>query len=218
MVLVGDGTITLQGAASLDTLNVTGTPAFPIATDELVTVFGGRNEESLNVTLDGDDNEDIDLSEEDYQVAVVDADATGIKNISLGGGDLVIVEESNALVSIEASEGLDTIVSRGTSVSVNLRGGATKIYPLGGKMTLEGYAASTGAGFGTGYEDVMAALDSGNIDFNRGRLSIGSGRHASISATRITKSSTSTTRRTTFIKSASRRITLPSTLAKTSTI
>ena len=40
-------------------------------------------------------------------------------------------------------------------------------------MTLEGYDASTGSGFGTTYTDIASAVADGTIDFNDGRLTLG---------------------------------------------
>ena len=49
----------------------------------------------------------------------------------------------------------------GENVAVNLKGGNTWLFPLGGKMTLEGYDASTGSGFGTTYTDIASAVADG---------------------------------------------------------
>ncbi|MBR6713529.1 MAG: alpha/beta hydrolase [Selenomonadaceae bacterium] len=102
---------------------------------------------------------------------VVGASETTNQNITLNGGDLAIVEETSAPVNITAGD--DTVVSQGENVAVNLKGGNTWLFPLGGKMTLEGYDASTGSGFGTTYTDIASAVADGTIDFNDGRLTLG---------------------------------------------
>ena len=102
---------------------------------------------------------------------VVGASETTNQNITLSGGDLAIVEATKAPVNITAGD--DTVVSQGENVAVNLTGGNTWLFPLGGKMTLEGYDASTGSGFGTTYTDIASAVADGTIDFNDGRLTLG---------------------------------------------
>ncbi|MBR2774269.1 MAG: alpha/beta fold hydrolase [Selenomonadaceae bacterium] len=102
---------------------------------------------------------------------VVGASETTNQNITLNGGDLAIVEATAAPVNITAGD--DTVVSQGENVAVNLTGGNTWLFPIGGKMTLEGYDASTGTGFGTTYTDIASAVADGKIDFNDGRLTLG---------------------------------------------
>ena len=102
---------------------------------------------------------------------VVGASETTNQNITLNGGDLAIVEATKAPVNITAGD--DTVVSQGENVAVNLTGGNTWLFPIGGKMTLEGYDASTGSGFGTTYTDIASAVADGTIDFNDVRLTLG---------------------------------------------
>ena len=103
-----------------------------------------------------------------------DENTTGNQNISLGGGDVAIIEEgTTAKVSITASAGEDTIYSAGKNVSINLRGGSTKVQAAGGKTSLENYDAATGAVLVTEYDDIFATIKDGDIRFGRDKVSIG---------------------------------------------
>jgi len=104
-------------------------------------------------------------------VTVVGADDGGTHNVTMTGGDLAVVEKTAARVNITAGD--DTVVSQGKNVHVNLTDGNTWLFATGGKMTLEGYDATTGTGFGTNYLDIAAAIQSGSIAFDDGELSIG---------------------------------------------
>ena len=132
-----------------------------------------------NITLTGSENQDVIFNDASYNVAVVDADARLSKNISLGGGDdLVIVEDTDAKVNITASKGEDSIFSEGKNVTVNLdNGGNTWLFVQGGKMTLEGYDYTTGAGFNDHYDDMLSEIvnkiASKEITFDDGKLSMG---------------------------------------------
>ncbi|MBQ3435006.1 MAG: hypothetical protein IJG24_08195, partial [Selenomonadaceae bacterium] len=99
--------------------------------------------------------------------------ANGAADIALGGGDLAIVENTSEQVNITA--GADTIVSKGENVNVSLTPEKnTWLFPIEGKMTLEGYDESTGSGFGTTYTNIFLAVEDGRIDFNNGNLKLGS--------------------------------------------
>ncbi|MBQ6005136.1 MAG: alpha/beta fold hydrolase [Selenomonadaceae bacterium] len=94
-------------------------------------------------------------------------------DVTLGGGDLAIVENTSERVNITSGD--DTIVSKGSDVHATLTGGNTWLFVPEGKMTLEGYDASTGSGFGTNYSDIYNAIDSEAINFSRGgKVSINS--------------------------------------------
>ncbi|MBQ4404775.1 MAG: hypothetical protein II857_10260, partial [Selenomonadaceae bacterium] len=94
-------------------------------------------------------------------------------DITLEGGELAVVENTPAEVNITA--GADTIVSRGEDVHVTLTPEKnTWLFPLEGKMTLEGNDEATGSGFGTTYTNILAAVEDGKIDFNNGVLKLGS--------------------------------------------
>ena len=98
---------------------------------------------------------------------------SGAADIALGGGDLAIVENTSEQVNITA--GADTIVSKGENVNVSLTPEKnTWLFPIEGKMTLEGYDESTGSGFGTTYTNIFSAVEDGRIDFNNGNLKLGS--------------------------------------------
>ena len=99
--------------------------------------------------------------------------ASGAADITLGGGDLAVIENTSAQVNITAGD--DTIVSQGENVHVTLTPEKnTWLFPLDGKMTLEGYDAATGSGFGTTYTDIFTPVANGSIDFNNGNLWFGS--------------------------------------------
>jgi hypothetical protein len=167
---VGDDKITLQGAASLDTLNIIGKT---VAEEIIENVVGNYSEEEI-ISLTDSTSQDIDLTQKDYDVAVVESGATGNKNISLGGGDLVVVEDTSANVSITASTGNDTVFSQSKNIFVSLRGGKTDFITTNGKMKIAGYDSSTDSGFHTEYEDILAAINDGKIYFYKGNLSIDS--------------------------------------------
>ena len=103
---------------------------------------------------------------------VVDVNADN-KNVTLSGGELAVVEDTSAKVSITAGKGNDTIVSEGEKVFVSLRGGKTDIFALEGKTTVAGYNPATGGGFYTDYENILTAIEDGEISFNEGELNIG---------------------------------------------
>ena len=90
---------------------------------------------------------------------------------TLEGGALAIVEESPWAVDIAAGDRA-TIVSHGDNVNVNLTDGNTWLFPLNGSMSLEGYEAATGTGFGMNKENILAAVEDGYINFSRGRLTL----------------------------------------------
>ena len=128
-----------------------------------------------NVTLIGGENQDVAFNKEGSNTAVVDENTGGEKNILLGGGgDLVFVEDTDAQVNITASKSNDIIVSKGENVSVDFKGGKTDLFAVGGRMLLNGYDASNNSGFGTNYADILAAINDGEISFNKGKMSIDS--------------------------------------------
>ncbi len=99
---------------------------------------------------------------------------SGKENVTLKGGEVVVVEDTSAKVNITASKGNDTIVSEGENVSVTFKGGKTEVFATDGKMNISGYNASTGSGFHTDYANIFDAINEGDIVFNKGRLTIGS--------------------------------------------
>ena len=112
-------------------------------------------------------NEDIIKHFKPENTSVIGSQA----DVTLSGGELAIVENISAQVNITA--GADTIVSKGENVHATLTGGNTWLYPLEGKMTLEGYDASTGSGFNPPAKNILSEVESGYIDFDGGKLSIG---------------------------------------------
>ena len=99
--------------------------------------------------------------------------ASGAADIELGGGDLAIVKDTSEQVNITAGD--DTIVSQGENVRVTLTPEKnTWLFPIDGKMTLEGYDEATDSGFGTTYKNILSEIEKGNVDFNNGILKLGS--------------------------------------------
>ena len=165
IVTVGENTITLKDAEGGHIVGRL------ISTEEFITNVMGS---SAKVVILKSGEQNLDLNTKNYNVVVVPEDATGEKNISLSGGNLAVVEDTNAQVSITASAGDDTIASQGENVFVNLNDGATKIYVHSGKMTVDNYNPATGAGFFTDYEDIFTAMDANKILYDGTTLTIGS--------------------------------------------
>ncbi len=115
-----------------------------------------------------------DVTARAINVESVAADATGTENITLNSGEAAIIAKTSSNVNITASAGNDTIISQGENVHVTLTGGNTRLFPLEGQMTLENYDATTGAGFGTTYTNILSAFEDGSIDFNNDHLKLGS--------------------------------------------
>ena len=94
-------------------------------------------------------------------------------DVTLDGGNLAVIKNISERVDITAGD--DTIVSRGQNVNISLTPETnTWLFPLEGKMTLEGYDDTTGTGFGTNYKNIFNAVEGGSIDFNNGILALGS--------------------------------------------
>ena len=104
---------------------------------------------------------------------IVGEDDGGKFDVTLEGGNLVVVENTAAQVNITSGD--DTVISQGKNVNVSITGDSnTWLFSTGGKMTLQGYDASTGSGFGTTFSDIASAVDDGKINFDHGKLSLGS--------------------------------------------
>ena len=92
------------------------------------------------------------------------------ENITLESNSLAIVEDTAKKVSITASAGEDTIYTAGKNVDIDLKaGGATEIFAVEGRVTVENYDATTGAAFRTENENIVEA-----ITFDDGRLTVNS--------------------------------------------
>ncbi len=117
----------------------------------------------------------VQFNDEGGNVAVIDGDSTGEKNIQLGNdGDLVIVKDTTAQVNIAAGNGNSTIVTAGDNVQVDIGGGATKIVPNKGNVTLNNYKPSTGAGIQVNdTSDITRSISNGNITLGDGQISFG---------------------------------------------
>lgn len=147
VVTVGESSILLEGAARLQDVNILGTK---LSSDDFAQTFAPNH------------------------YSVVSAQESDPVDITLTGGDVAIIEDTAAQVSISASSGNDTIVSQGENVTVKFNGGATKIFPLDGKMTLENYDHTTRSGLVTSQSDILAEIADGNIGFKNGTLKFGS--------------------------------------------
>ena len=139
------------------------------------TVNFSNSTGSKSVSLSGG-AQDVTFNNEGGNVAVVDADSKGDKNITLGnGGDVAIVDASKS-TSITTGTGNDTLVVRnGAEVSVDVSaGGATNITATGtSKVNLTGYnAEESNAGINTGVSNIANAVESGTINFGNGEVSV----------------------------------------------
>ena len=81
---------------------------------------------------------------------------SGKENLTLLGGDAVIVEDTNAKVSITASKGKDTIYTSGSNVDIDLKAG--------------------GAAFLTENENIADAIAENSIAYDDGKLTVNSAR------------------------------------------
>lgn len=119
--------------------------------------------------------QEIKFNDEGGNVAIIESDSAGEKNVSLGGGgDLVIVKETETPVNITAGLGKDTVVTAGNNVKVNMKGGATRIVAHSGNVELSNYDAATGAGVQiNAFSDIRRAVANDNINLNNGSISFG---------------------------------------------
>ena len=81
---------------------------------------------------------------------------SGKENLKLLGVDAVIVEDTNAKVSITASKGKDTIYTSGSNVDIDLKAG--------------------GAAFLTENENIADAIEENSIAYDDGKLTVNSAR------------------------------------------
>ena len=119
-------------------------------------------------------NQSVTFNDRGHNAAIVSKAANGVKDIGLGdGGDLVVVEDTGADVSITTGANDDTIVNQGANTYIDMAaGGADKVYALGGTATLDNYHASTGSGLQTDFSDIGAAIENGKITFRTGEVSL----------------------------------------------
>ena len=130
---------------------------------------------SKRITLAGGE-QNLMFNNEGNNVAVVaDADTEDQRNVTLGGGnDLAVIREIEAPVNVTAGTNKDTVVTAGNDVWVNLTGGATRILPNSGNVTINGYDAGTGSAIQADYTNIARAVATGNIIFGDGEISLGS--------------------------------------------
>ena len=122
----------------------------------------------------------IGYSDEVLNELIADnADAVIVdENITLSGGDMAVVEDTAAHVSITAGKGRDTIYTASKHVDIDLKaGGATEIFAAQGRITVENYDATTGAAFLTENENIVEAVafDDGRLTVNAAQVTFADG-------------------------------------------
>ena len=133
-----------------------------------ITIIDGKLKSAAEIIDSGTIAEEI-LSLEDASVV------SGKENLTLSGGEALIVEDSASKVNITASKGEDTIYTAGKRVDIDLKsGGATKIYAAEGKVTVENYNAKSGAAFLTENENIAEAIEENSITYDDGKLTVNS--------------------------------------------
>ncbi len=147
--------------------------------------FTGKKNVTLNDSVAAN-TQNITFNDEGGNVAQVDTDAAGTKNITLGdGGDVVAVAEgTSAEVNVTAGEGEDTIWA-GSDAKVDVgKGGATKLRAISKKavITVENYDHDKKAGVMTTKSDIAAAirkflitLTNASVNAGEGTIVFGSG-------------------------------------------
>ena len=150
----------------LDSLTIDGENIiFDNAEKVTLTVTNGK----LKISDENASNAEEILDLEDAKTV------SGKENLTLTGGEAVIVEDTSAKVNITASKGEDTIYTAGKHVDIDLKaGGATKIYAAEGKATVENYNAKSGAAFLTENENIGEAIEENSIAYDDGKLSVNS--------------------------------------------
>ena len=139
-------------------------------------------------------------------IADVTADATGDKNITLGGGDLVVVamEAGAGNVNVKGGAGADSIVVQDAApVTFDMSsGGADKVVTMAeaeARVTLKGYDASTNTDAAIVVQeeyagDLAAAVISNKITFDDGAVVINDNATTSSAKSKIDVSDSSDTK------------------------
>ena len=178
----GSGTVSLSGDKAASVI-ASGNLDSPMAlTLDNSNGSGVQNADFSNSTnskrvtlLGGDQN--VKFNDEGGNAAYVDKTAKGKKNIELGnGGDVAVNDAPNAKVSIKAGTGADTIVNRnGAKSTVDVKNnGDTTIVPTSGKVTLQNYSNDNNAKIRTfEYSDLQTAIKSNEIKFGDGVMTLG---------------------------------------------
>ena len=183
--LIGDpepGTISLSGdsaAALIDSGSLDGSMALTLdnsINNSVQTADFSESTGSKRVTLLGGD-QDVKFNDDGGNAAYIASIATGRKNIELGDGNDVAVNDSPyAKVSIKAGLGEDTIVNRNdakTTVDVKSNGDTT-IVPTSGRVTLTNYDNNNHAKIRTyEYDDLAEAVKDNSIKFGDGNMTLG---------------------------------------------
>ena len=122
--------------------------------------------------------QDVSFNNDGGNIAIVDENSEGEKNIKLGdGGDLAIVNsKGSSPVNITAGRGQDTVVTKGRHVSMNLNaGGSTRMMPTAGALELEGYDHTTGAGIQLTNSNVALSVKTNSIKLQNGAVTVNGG-------------------------------------------
>ena len=183
--LIGDpeeGTISLSGDSAAAII-ASGDLDSPMAltldnsgNKDVQTADFSESRYTKRVTLLGGD-QDVKFNDEGKNSAYVAPTANGKKNIELGnGGDVAVNDSPYAKVSIKTGKGEDTIVNRnGASTTVDVKNnGDTTIVPTSGRVTLENYDADNKAKIRTfEYTGIAEAVKDNTIKFGDGVMTLG---------------------------------------------
>lgn len=133
------------------------------AADSTEEILDALNVEESRRTVATDSETSI-ASNRGGNAVIVTADSTDEKEVTLGGGgDIAVVEATSAPVNITGGKGKDTLVTAGEDVTFDMSaGGADKVVVTGGKVSLENYDPSTGAGVKLSADDVAAGVKFGD--------------------------------------------------------
>lgn len=134
---------TLEGYSSTDTNN--GNLVYYLEGD---TDANFANTTGKKKVIHGDGRQSVIFNNSGNNIASVQAETSGAKTITLGdGGDIVVIEDTDDLVSIKAGSGADKISTHGDNVAIDLsKKGSARIMTSGGNVTLNNYDHSSGAG------------------------------------------------------------------------
>ena len=169
-------TDTEKAAALIESGNLNGNMELALSNSDTTTAQVADFSESegiKKITL-SEGAQEIKFNDEGGNIAIVESDSAGEKNIMLGnGGDLAIVKSTSTPINITAGKGKDTIVTSGNNVTVDMTGGATKIVANAGNVNLTNYDAATGAGIQVDeVSNIERAVSNGNINFGNGIVSL----------------------------------------------
>ena len=161
IVSVGEGNITLTGAANLSTVNIAGVAGTPT-----INVTGNYENNQSNVLLVGNDS-DNSIRNSGENVTIL---ANGGKdriynyasNVTLMGGaedDYLFNGKSNSNASIDAGTGNDSVWNEGANSSINTGDGDDTVYNIGSGVSISG---------GAGKDSIRNLYSASNITIDGG--------------------------------------------------